>query len=157
MPDWFPAPFFARYSSKTREVSLHQTVKVSAVDLFKLVQELSHLVQLVHVLGQDGFALVVSAVDNCTNLFVDLCRYRFGVVAGVSKVATQKDLVFVLSVNDWTQAVAEAIAGHHRLGNLGRTLQVVGSTGRNIIQHQFFCNASAQQGNDIFLLPFLVS
>ena len=32
-------------------------------------------------------------------------------------------------LNDWTQAVAEAIAGHHRLGNLGRTLQVVGSTG----------------------------
>ena len=78
--------------------------------------------QLVHVLGQDGFALVVSAVDNCTNFFVDLCRYRFGVVAGVSKVATQKDLIFVLAVNDWTQAVAEAIAGHHRLGNLGRTL-----------------------------------
>ena len=144
---------------KDAHIALHQAVKVGAVDLLKLVQELRHLVQLVHVLGQSGLALVVGAVDDRTNLLVDLRRDRLGVVPGVAQVAAQKDLVLVLAVDNRAQAVAEAIAGDHRAGNLGGALQVVGSAGGDVVQHQLFGDAAAQQGDDVLLhaLPGLVA
>ena len=107
--------------------------------------------QLVGVFPQNGFCLAVCRFNDGANLIVNLSGHTVGIIPGGAQIPSQKDLALVVAVNHRSQLLAEAIACHHAACCRSRTLQVVGSTGGDIVQNQLLCHTSAQQRDDVFL------
>ena len=83
------------------KITFHQAVKICTVDFLKLVQEVCYLMQLIHMLAQNLFTLIVSIIDNSTDFFIDMCCNCFGIVSGVTQVTSQEYFTLILSIHNW--------------------------------------------------------
>ncbi len=73
---------------------------------------------------------------------------RIGAVRVV--VSSQEDLVLVPAVDYRTKLIAEAVLCYHASCYLCGAFKVIGSTCRNIVEHDLFSRTSAQKGDDLF-------
>ena len=106
--------------------------------------------QLVHVLGQDAAGGLVGFVNDIADLVVDLGGDVLAVAAALAEVAAKEGLTGVGAVDDGAEPLREAVARDHGAGGGGGAFQVVGSAGGDIVQHELFGHAAAQQADDVF-------
>ena len=107
--------------------------------------------QLSHVLGQNAAGRLVRFIHNITDLIINFGRRIFGIALALAKVSAKEGFARVGAINHRAHALREAIAGHHGAGGIRGTLQVVGSTGGDIIQHQLLRHTAAQQADNVLV------
>ena len=105
--------------------------------------------QLIDVLGQSAAAGLVGFVDDIPHLAVDLSSSGLAVALALTQIAAQEGLLLRGAVHHRAEPLREAVLGDHLAGNVGSLLQIIGSTGGDILQNQLFGHAAAQAGNDI--------
>ena len=105
--------------------------------------------QLIDVLGQGAAAGLVGFIDDIPHLAVDLGSGGLAVALALTQIAAQEGLLLRGTVHHRAKPLREAVLGDHLAGNVGGLLQIIGSTGGDILQDQLFGHAAAQTGNDI--------
>ena len=133
------------------QLSFHQRLKLIRLNLLVIVQIVCHRVQLIHMVGQNLFSTLVGCIDELTHLTVNLERYMIGIVLGLVKITAQENFALARTIYDGAQLFAKAILGHHAARQIAGPLNIVGSAGGDIIQHQLFRHTAAQQHHQILL------
>ena len=105
--------------------------------------------QLVDVLGQGTAAGLVGFVNDIPHLAVDLGSGGLAVALALAEVTAQEGFLLRGTVHYGAKTLGEAVAGDHLAGDVGGLLQVVGSTGRDILQDQLLGHTAAQAGHDV--------
>ena len=105
--------------------------------------------ELVHVLGQGTAAGLIGLVDDIPHLAVNLGGSALAVALAHAQIAAQEGLLLGGAVDHRAQPLGETVLGDHLAGDVGGLLQVVGSTGGDVVQDQLFGHAAAQTGDDI--------
>src|SRR5699024_1048385 len=90
-------------------------------------------------------------VHNVADLVVDLGGDVLAVAAALAEVTAQEGLARVGAVNHRAQPLGEAVPGDHGPGGGGGPLQIVGSAGGDVVQHQLFGHPAAQQADDVLV------
>lgn len=100
--------------------------------------------QLIDVLGQGAAAGLVGFIDDIPHLAVDLGSGGLAVALALTQIAAQEGLLLRGTVHHRAKPLREAVLGDHLAGNVGGLLQIIGSTGGDILQDQLFGHAAAQ-------------
>ena len=114
-------------------------------------KEFGHLLQLIHMLGQDAFRLVICILHQHLDLVVDRGGSLLGIIADMPHVPAEERFAVVRTVLDRSQLVAHAVLGHHGTCDLGSALDVVGGARRDVVQRQGFGHTAAQKHHQVLL------
>ena len=110
------------------------------------LEQLEHqVVQHVAIVVQRMPGLVVSGLDQATDLLVDNAGNRLRVVALMAHVATEEDLAAgVLAELDGTDPLTHAELRHHPPGQAGGLLDVVAGSGRRVMEDHLLRDPTAK-------------
>src|SRR5205823_3086342 len=122
-----------------------QALELIAVDRLALDQDLRDLVQLVHVLAQDGERKLVRLLDHTADLVVDLARDLLGVVGLGAVVAAEERLVVAAAQHAGAELLAHAEAHDHLLRRRGDPFEVVRGAGRDLVEDDLLRRAPAER------------
>ena len=101
------------------------------------------------MLGEDLGGFIVSFVDDVANGFIDLMSDFSGeVLGGVGVVSSKEDGGVISLVLDWTK-LGHTVHGNHGTSDSRSFLDIVGGTGRNIIEEDFFGSTSSKEAGDL--------
>ena len=111
-----------------------EALELVAVDRLALDEDRGNLVEVVHVLAEDGERLLVCLLDHAADLVVDLARDLLGVVGLGAVVAPEERLIVVLAEDARAELLAHPETHDHRLRRRRDLLEVVRSAGRDLVE-----------------------
>lgn len=98
---------------------------------------------------EDILTLGVCLQNNTANFFVNLRCNIFRNCIGLYHITAEENFLLTAAVVNRSDQIAHAVLGDHALSHRGCSLNVVGSTGGNVIHRQLFCDTAAEQHNQI--------
>ena len=120
-----------------------QAFKLLLANLLFLNQKLGTGMKYILMLHDDILRLGVAVIDDALHFAVNRIGNLVAVALGVSQIAADEDLVAVIVVVNHTDTVRHTVLGHHGTGRRCRLLNILGCTGGNIAEDQFFCDSAA--------------
>ena len=83
------------------------------------------------------------------NLNIDAARRLLGVILVIGVIATKEHLMLRLAKHLRAQLLAHTQTRNHLARHLGRALQVVARTRRDVVAHELLGNAAAQEHGEL--------
>src|SRR5438067_5847948 len=121
-----------------------QSLELVLVDRLPLDQDPRDLVQLGHVLLEDGDGELVRLLDHALDLIVDLAGDLLRVVRLSAHLAAQERHVVVAAEHARPELVAHPVAHDHLLRDRRDLLEVVRGAGRDLVEHKLPRGTAAQ-------------
>ena len=117
-----------------------------------LIQILGNLMKLSYIIRQDLRSLLMLPSYKLHNLLIQKClRLKR---TGKTCISAKILIAHILHGNH-IKIIAHTISADHRSGNLGRLLNIIGSTSGNGMENQFFRCTATCKGSDL-ILQFLL-
>mmetsp|Transcript_53268 Transcript_53268/g.124851 ORF Transcript_53268/g.124851 Transcript_53268/m.124851 type:complete len:956 (-) Transcript_53268:390-3257(-) len=127
----------------------HDVQHLIAVDGFPLHQRFRHRLDLVPAFLKNPTGNGVLLVEDAAHLGVHLLLRVLADVGRLGHAAPEEDLPLVFGIDHRAEHIAHAVARDHVAGDTGRTLVVVGRTGRDVLQEQLLGDTPAEQDADL--------
>src|SRR6516162_1096455 len=126
-----------------RPFARQQILDLVAGERLKFKQPLGKRLEISPPVIEDALGFVIAGFDKPFDLGVDLAAGFLRDVLLARHLVAQEDFILVLPIGDGTKLLGQSPTRHHHAGELGRLLDVGGSTGSDLLlsEHELLGHA----------------